>query len=345
MLLTDFKAEYRERVLALLWRQWTALGVSGNLGSWQASVIDPEALLLITCTVARSDPRLFDAGLEWLRLNGSLINIQRIKRILRNESFSGEAVLKAVAGATSTSVSQAKWAKLARKPGERAGDLEPLFFLSQGVPLPVIKERDEGFAAYGFARENFKARGLAEVFRPELPGNLLLRLRALFGLSARCEILHYLLLNPVGSPRAIARACYYFPATISKAMTEMSRSGFLRSTTEGRRRCYRLTPDTWRELFLRSQSTPPWVVWAPLFSALEQIWLFLHREDLKNQGAAAQASALRRVLKRECVSRVEGKLRSVIYAEEPAHPAEALIPFFISRTRAFLDWLDGECRE
>ena len=129
MLLTDFRAEFRDRLLTILWRQWTALGVAGSQEGWTATVIDPEALLLITCSIARSDPRLFDAVLEWLRLNGQYINVQRIKRMLRDEVFVGEPVLKAVAGATSTSVSQAKWAKLAS--GHTAGPdgLEPLFFL------------------------------------------------------------------------------------------------------------------------------------------------------------------------------------------------------------------------
>ena len=116
MLLTNFRAEYRDRLLSVLWRQWTALGVAGSKNAWNASVVDPEALLLITCTLARSDPRLFDAVLEWLRINGQYINVQRIKRMLRDEVFVGEPVLNAVAAKISTSVSQNKWAKLADGP-------------------------------------------------------------------------------------------------------------------------------------------------------------------------------------------------------------------------------------
>jgi hypothetical protein len=319
--------------------------VAGSQEDWTATVIDPEALLLITCSIARSDPRLFDAVLEWLRLNGQYINVQRIKRMLRDEVFVGEPVLKAVADATSTSVSQSKWAKLASGPIAKPDGLEPLFFLSTGAPLPIVRENDQGFSAFGFARERFIERGVAEMFRPESPSNLLLRLRALLGVNARCDVLQFLLVNRIGSPRAIARDCYYFPATISKAMSEMSQSGFLMSTTEGRRRCYRLTPDTWRDLFLGSAPKLAWVVWARLFSVLEQIWLFLDGEHLAEKAVPVQASALRRILKREPVSRLEGKARSVVFGDDSAHPGEALIPFFISRTRLVLDWLEDECRE
>ncbi len=345
MLLTNFSAEYRDRLLSVLWRQWTALGVAGSQKAWDASAVDPEALLLITCTLARSDPRLFDAVLEWLRINGQYINVQRIKRMLRDEVFVGEPVLNAVAAAISTSVSQNKWAKLAGRPSAEPGSLEPLFFLSNGNPLPVVRKEDEGFAKYGFAREQFIKRGVAEIFCPEHPSNLLLRLRALLGVNARCDVLQFLMLNQTGSPRAIARDCYYFPATISKAMSEMSQSGFLVSTTEGRRRCYRLTPDTWKGLFLGSAPKMSWIVWARLFSALEQIWLFLDVESLAEKPPLVQASALRRILKREPLSRLEGRVRSLVFENDSAHPGEALIPFFITQTRALLDWLEDGCSE
>lgn len=345
MLLTNFRAEYRDRLLTVLWRQWTALGVAGSQQGWNASVVDPDALLLITCSIVRSDPRLFDAVLEWLRLNGHYINVQRVKRMLREEVFVGESVLKAVADATSTSVSQSKWAKLASGHTAKPDGLESLFFLSSGDPLPVLREEDEGFARYGFAREQFIERGVAELFCPESPSSLLLRLRALFGVNARCDVLQFLLVNSIGSPRVIARDCYYFPATISKAMAEMSQSGFLVSTTEGRRRCYRLTPDTWRELFLGSAPKLSWIVWARLFSALEQIWLFLDSERLVEKPVPVQASALRRILKRKPLSRLEGKGRSIVFGDDSVHTGEALIPFFITRTRLVLDWLEDECSE
>ncbi len=158
-----------------------------------------------------------------------------------------------------------------------------------------------------------------ESFRPELPGNLLLRLRALLGVNARCEVFEYLLVNRVGSPRAIASDCYYYPATISKTMGEMGRSGFLVSRAQGRRRLYSLTPDTWGGLFLNEGTRLTWVVWPRLFSALEQ------------------ASSLRRLLTGGTISQLERSLPDFIFGDHAAHRAETLIPFFITRLTAVLE--------
>ena len=58
--LSEFNKTVLEKLLDLLWRQWSAIGVSGYGGSEESKVIDPEALLLLTLTVARHDARLFD---------------------------------------------------------------------------------------------------------------------------------------------------------------------------------------------------------------------------------------------------------------------------------------------
>jgi hypothetical protein len=80
--LKTFKDEYQNLVLNFLWRQWSALGVAGQASGEDAWIIDPEALLLLTCTMGRHEPRLFDEALDWLQENGRFINVMRLKRIL-----------------------------------------------------------------------------------------------------------------------------------------------------------------------------------------------------------------------------------------------------------------------
>jgi predicted transcriptional regulator len=162
-------------------------------------------------------------------------------------------------------------------------------------------------------------------------------LRALLGVNARCEIFEYLLVNGVGSPRAIASDCYYYPATISKTMAEMSNSGFLISRTKGRRRLYSLTPETWGDLFLDTGVKPGWVVWPRLFSALEQIWLFLDDKELGGKSALEQASSLRRVLIGGVVSQLESSLPGFIFGNLAAHLGEKLVPFFVTRLAATIE--------
>ena len=335
--LTNFRQELLDRLLDLVWRQWTTVGVSGHGKPWTGSVIDPEALLLFSTTIGRYEARLFDTIQEWLRVNGQFINVQRLKRILKEEQFAGEPVLTAMTAAASTSVNRAKWSQITSSPRKAGDEPEPLFYLESGEPLPVVREPDPHFARYGFIRDQFEERGIAESFRPELPGNLLLRLRALLGINARCEVFEYLLVNRTGSPRVIASDCYYYPATISKTMSEMSRSGFLVSRTQGRRRLYSLTPDTWAGLFLDVGTELNWVVWPPLFSALEQIWRFLDDHDLADRSPLEQASSLRRLLTGGVVSQLERSLPGFIFGDLSAHPADRLIPFFATRLTGVLD--------
>jgi FdrA protein len=100
-LLLEFRNEFIDRILEILWDQWTSLGIAGRGKVRTGSVIDPEALLLISCSIARYDARLFDAILEWLKINGRFVSVLRIKRMLKEEQFIGEGVLTALVAAAS----------------------------------------------------------------------------------------------------------------------------------------------------------------------------------------------------------------------------------------------------
>ncbi len=331
--LIDFRREFLNRILDLVWRQWTTAGIAGRAEIWTSSAIDPEALFLFSSTISRYDARLFDAIQEWLGVNGHFINVQRLKRILKEERFAGEPVLAAMTAATTDSVNRAKWSKIVKglRSPESESDPQPLFYLESGKPMPVVRDHDAQFAEYGFIRDRFEARGVADSFRPERPANLLLRLRSLLGVNARSEVFEYLLVNKVGSPRAIAADCYYSPAAIIKTMAEMKSSGFVASRTQGRRKLYSLSPDTWRDLFIDPAANLTWVVWPRVFSALEQIWLFLDAGELATKSPLEQASSLRRLLTGGVISQLERSLPEFTFGDPTQHPAELLIPFFTTR--------------
>jgi DNA-binding transcriptional ArsR family regulator len=239
---------------------------------------------------------------------------------------------------TKDPASSAKWARSAKTTHLPSDKPDPLFYLKDGRPLPVVGEMDPVFAAHGFLRDRFEPRGVAQSFRPEPASNLLLRLRAFLGVNARCEILSYLLLNRRGSPRSIARDCGYYSATISKALAEMGESNYVIFRVEGRHRYYTLIPDTWRKL-LMGDASPTWLIWPRLFSALEQIWLFLWRADLEHLSPLAQASALRRILLDKTVEKINGSGLDFTFGDVSAYPGEAIIPFFTDRMTALFDAL------
>jgi hypothetical protein len=336
--LSDYKPLVKERLLDLLWRQWTTLGVTGHATLWRRTLIDPEALLLVSCTLARHDPRLFDALLDWLAVNGRYVHVQRVRRLATDLPFAGEPVFAAMAAETLSTASATKWARSA-KPRATATGEQPLFFLPNGLPLPVLHTPDPIFAAHGFARDQYEDRHTAQSFQTRCNATLILKLRALVGVSARCELLAYLLLNPHGSPRAMARACGYYPATVIKALSEMMDSGFLCSRIEGRQRHYSLDSRTWGTLLLDSAS-PPWIAWPSLFSALEQLWLFLAAPERDGQSPLAQASALRRLLTASVNGNLARSGLNIPVFQSEAYTGETLLPHFMERLGLWLDAVD-----
>lgn len=270
--LRSFRAAYRETLLRFLWRAWTTLGVSGRVDTAFVAVLDPDALLVFTCTVGRQDARLFDEVLDWLLVNGRFINVQRVRNLMRKEGFQAGPVLGAVAHWLSAQGHAAKWKRLAEFYAPVVPP-EPLFFLEDGNPLPVIGQNDCAFYERGFSRNPVISRGLSQPFPPNPIPCLWLKLRALFGVNARAEILLYLMTHAFGHPRMIARHTYFSQKTVYDALDEMTRSGTIMSARSGRERVFRLQADGLTRALSDAPLERPWVHWPDLLAGAEMIWL------------------------------------------------------------------------
>lgn len=293
--LKNFRHEFQELLLDFLWRQWSALGVTGHAGEAGAWIIDPEALLLLTCTMGRHEPRLFDEALDWLQENGRFINIMRLKRILRTEKFASQRALGAVASCLGKGAEAAKW-KLLADSAPQSAVAEEFFISSDGKPLPVLGEPESNFARYGFKRGPLRLRGHSQAFRPTHPATLALQLRALFGINVRCEIVLYLLTHEAAHPSQIAREAYYFERAVQGTLVDMSQSGVVQLRAFGRQKHYWLLQNHWAALLNRPEPFPHWITWPPLFSALERIWLKLNDPRLETLDPLLQSSELRQLM-------------------------------------------------
>ena len=330
MLLNAFNEDLHRRMLDLIWRQWTALGVHGYGASWEGSPIDPDALLLFSCTAARQDARLFDAMIEWMEHNGRYIGVSRVRRMLGSGAFAGERVFHAVVQTTADSESAPKWKRLASR-FEREAREEPLFCLSEGKPLPVVGEPDSRFLKWGLIRDRYDSRGVAGTFDSRNPAAILLRLRALLGVNARCEILLYLMLNPSGTPRAMARACGYEPTTVVKAMREMADSGLLDVRKDGRHTVYRIEAGDWCRLLIGKDVALSWIGWSQLFGALERIMTVLDHAARTEESELAQASIVRRVFEQGVVEALEKAGLEWRFGDFRALRGAALIPHTLAK--------------
>ena len=333
--LTKFRPFYRDRLLDFLWREWSALGVAGNVPAETRWVIDPEALLLFSCTVARYDARVFDEILDWLQTNGRFINVQRLKRLQQTEPFAGARVLAAIAGFLCKGTDAPKWKQLATIP-PRPAALEPLLFFTDGKPLPVIHEPEPQFARYGLERGPVRLRGYSQPFRPTDATNLILQLRALVGTTARAEILAYLLTRTDAHPSAIARGCGYHERAIQNTLVEMNKSGIVQLKTTGREKNYWIKSDQWWPLLNRAEPYPRWVTWSPLFCALEQIWIGLDDPRLLRRDPLLQASLLRQLMLKVRPA-IERAGFDKVLSDDRQYLAGAYLPVFLADITKLLD--------
>src|SRR3990172_10046852 len=236
-LFLEFRGYILDRLLDLLWRQWSALGVPGRTTIEERRVVDPESLLLISLTVGRYDARLFDEILDWLVVNGAFLNVQRLRNLMKRFGFESQAQLSSVSELLmKKSNDPLKWKRLATPRSPR--NPEPLFFLKSGKPIPTPDEKAPEFSPYGLMRGPITLRGHAQPFPAKGMPSLLLRLRALLGVNARCELLCLLGTVPEIHPSEIARQTGYFPRTAQNALAEMARSGVVQVRSSNREKLY-----------------------------------------------------------------------------------------------------------
>jgi len=285
--LKDYRDSLRQTLLEWLWREWTTLGVAGASPIETRHIIDPEALLLFTGTVGRWDPRLFDEVIDWLAINGQLLNGPRFKRMLHESEFSSGRVVAAI-----FSVLLGKGRRLDWKMATAVGMEEALFYGSDDRPLPDYGTRDPDFLAQGFRRGRLELRHYSKQPDPARPACLWLALRSLLGINCRVEIMLYLLTSTCGYPSQIARDTGYTQRNIQDVMVDLAASGQLRATRKGREVQYRLASPLWKNLLLGAQEPAAWVLWPPVLRAFEEVWLRLCDEKFDALPDSAQASEL-----------------------------------------------------
>ncbi|MBN2609675.1 MAG: hypothetical protein JXA64_11220, partial [Candidatus Fermentibacteraceae bacterium] len=209
MSLIDCRLEILDKLLDLAWSQWTTMGVSGNSPAVGNRVLDPEALVLFTCETGRYDPRIFDSMLEWLEVNQRFVNVQRLRTLSGREGLSGGNLLAAMAHLFMKTSNRSKWERMSGSPRGDRDYREPLFLLKDGRPHPQPVRSDDAFGQAGYLRGSYVKRGAAGRFSAECPANLILKLRALFGVGSRCEIIAWLLTHDEGNPTEIAALTGY----------------------------------------------------------------------------------------------------------------------------------------
>jgi hypothetical protein len=195
----DARTPLVEQLLDLAWSHWTALGVAGAIPPTEEPV-DLEALLLLTAELARDDPRLRDEAIDWCSRFHGFASKPRLKQLLRRALPAAQSAFGPFSGALEQHAG-APW------PGS-----------TEAAPVPK--------SLSGKAR-------LPPLTRPAL---LSLRLRAMFGVGARADIIGAVLSRrseDFGAADLVFIG--YSKRNLAEALDMLAAAGLFRATRAGNR--------------------------------------------------------------------------------------------------------------
>lgn len=297
----NFLNQLTQRMVDLLWHQWSSMGVAGYARPDDNRIIDPEALILATTRFGRHDSRLMDESIDWLMKFGNRISLQRLQGL--NKNWPGVAdprVLAAIAEVLGRQVAHRKWRVLVDESVE-APESEAFFIGRDGRPAPYFKEAEPVFTKHGLMRGSLDLRGMSQPPDPQSRQNLIFTLRALLGVNARAEIMAWLLTHESGHPAAIARSTGYFSKSIQQILNEMAESGQVASIRIGREKHFSFPRrEKWRALLCPESEDPTtfpqWVDWMPLFFVVTHFTEILGKPGFAEASEHFQSAKLRDAL-------------------------------------------------
>jgi hypothetical protein len=263
------------RLTAFAWDQWAQLGVFAPTSRRDQTAADPEALLLFTLEVGRSDPRLFDETLDWLLTNERLVSVQRLRNLCRDEDDRDLVEGALVWLARQRPRSRPREPRSREK---RVGEPRPLFYVAGHV-----REPDEAFLAVGLLKPATEPSGKSRAPDADLPINFAFRMRHLFGLGIRAEVVRYLLTASItdAPALAIADAAAYAKRNVNETLISLVASRTVTAYEHGNERRYYLNRLLWAE-FLQFQKGgwPTYRDWPRLLGAVRQLFRWLQDSSL-----------------------------------------------------------------
>lgn len=243
----------REASVDAAWRQWARLGASAlhDAAAEAQAIVDPEALLLGALYLEPVERRLGDFAYWWAEVGSTLLSVQRTKTLLKRFPPATKTRLGGFAR-RAVAAGDKRWRRYAADDPEAETKQDAPGRPGKGADHPRLRSSPA----------------------------LVLRLRAGFGVSAKADVLAYLLGidERAASVQETADATAYSRATVGGVLSDMARAGFIRETGHRSAR-YVAAVRPWAPL-LEFESrdaganglvrAPAWRYWSDLFAFLAQ---------------------------------------------------------------------------
>lgn len=262
--------EFDKHVSGIAWSLWRELGVAGIDRFHEDCLVQPEELIILTALVSKYDPRLFDEALDWTSRYHHWISISRLRVFLKELDASSIESFIQFASALNA-VSKANWLNL--------DAMSPVPKLSGKSVLPPL----------------------------ESPALLVFRLRNLFGLGAKADILtSYLTRNRMQFSAADLVDVGYSKRSLMIALDHLAASEILTVSNVRNAKKYALKKSRELQVLIGKlpKFAPPWI---KILQAITAIRLVI--PEIQN----SRSEMTRGVILRNCLTRIE-----------------SLLPFFLS---------------
>ena len=312
MSVNKFKQALLDAVLELLWKQWTQLGVAGQINAKNNFVLDPEALLIFSAHFARFDQRLYDLIIDWLQCNGASINLPRLKALLKRFADADRNSL----GFITASVNLKKWNVFAKTLLPEDVETEPLFFEDDFVSSP-----DEKALRYGFKRNRYVQSNKVMPFSNNSNASLLLRLRGAFGMSARAEAILTMLSKEFCRIQDVADAGGFSWKAASDVLDELCTSGVAVTLDKNKRGRTYFLKDVSTMCSLFGVDTVKFPDWLTIFEMLSTVWKCISNSRLAEVSEKTAAGELQR----EFVQKINDRLQNCGIASLSKLTAESIL--------------------
>lgn len=231
-----------EATASVLWRHWTAVGSMASSAERAHSVVDPEALVLMSLFLRDHERRFWDLLSEWATVGARLLSVQRMKNLAPLYPPSGQNALNEF-GALARSIGRdARW--------------KVRFF-----PEPGKIRR-------------FREKRLAINLKLVEDSALMLRLRRGLGVGLRADVLSFLLgkSGSWASVRAIAHALGYTPVATRRAADDLAAARLIHATVDDQPTTYSADAKAWARILELSGPPPVWRHWNEIFVLAAALW-------------------------------------------------------------------------
>jgi hypothetical protein len=288
--LQTLNRELEHDLAAFAWDQWAQIGIAASVKGHSTWAQDPEALILFTLEVARSEPRLFDEMLDWMLLNEALLSVRRLRAMRIDDT--DRALLAATLA----------WLAVHRPRARLAGrdpEPPPELLMQLFRPPGPSAENDPSFAAAGFARTPLEPSHKSRVPDSSKPINLAFRLREILGVGIRAEVVRVLLGidAPWVTVQALARASAFSKRNVQDALTDLAAAGVVRTVTVGNQGRYAADHEAWAALLREPpDGLAAHLDWPQLLGVLRMILRFTADPALEGLSDYLQASRIRDLL-------------------------------------------------